>query len=216
MFNTWFKDSFILQQISTQSGISMKEIIEEIDRRERFIEEIVESGVRDQSEVAEKIFSYYNRQRDQRTNDKKKRKKEEVPVPQEEETADIIDMLKDASSSMLEDIVAQPSSEHETESYAVEDEPEVPEPEVPELRLTEPEIPEPEVPELGLTGPEVPEPELDDEPSTLNDLVKEQEIELDFATKVLWELAQDASQLVIDKKMTEDAPEVDAEEVQQG
>jgi len=32
---------------------------------------------------------------------------------------------------------------------------------------------------------------------------------------VLWELAQDASQLVIDKKMTEDAPGVDAEEVQQ-
>jgi len=209
VFNTWFKDSFILQQISTQSGMSMKEIIEEIDRRERYIEEIVESGVRDQKEVAEKILSYYNRQRDQRTNGKKKRKKEEVPAPQEEETADIIDMLKDASSSMLEDIVAQPPSEHETESHAVEDEPEVP-----ELRLTEPEAPEPEAPELGLTEPEVPEPELDDEPSTLNDLVKEQETELDFATKVLWELAQDASQLVIDKKMTKDAPEVDAEEVQ--
>ncbi|HUV53837.1 MAG TPA: type II/IV secretion system ATPase subunit [Candidatus Krumholzibacteriaceae bacterium] len=205
VFNTWFKDSFILQQISTQSGIPMKEIIEEIDRRERFIEEIVESGVRNQSEVAEKILSYYNRQRNQRTNGEKKRKKEEVPVPQEEETADIIDMLKDTSSSMLEDIVAQPSSEHETESHEVEDEPEVPEPEVPEPGLTEPEVPEP-----GLT-----EPELDDEPSPLNDLVKEQETELDFATKVLWELAQDASQLVIDKKMTEDAPGVDAEEVQQ-
>ncbi|MCK4400660.1 hypothetical protein KAV46_06700, partial [Candidatus Bathyarchaeota archaeon] len=59
------------------------------------------------------------------------------------------------------------------------------------------------------------EPELDDEPSTLNDLVKEQETELDFATKVLWELAQDANQLAIDKKMTEKASEVDAEEVQQ-
>jgi len=216
VFNTWFKDSFVLQQISTQSGMSMKEIIEEIDRRERYIEEIVESGVSNQGEVAEKILSYYNRQRDQKANGKKKAERVEAPVPQEEETADIIDMLKDASSSMLEDIVAQPSSEHETESYAVEDEPEVPEPEVPELRLTEPEIPEPEVPELGLTEPEVPEPELDDEPSTLNDLVKEQETELDFATKVLWELAQDASQLVIDKKMTEKASEVDAEEVQQG
>ncbi len=185
VFNTWFKDSFILQQISTQSGISMKEIIDEIDRRERYIEQIVESGVRNQSEVAEKILSYYNRQRDQKTNDKKKRKKEEVPIPQEEETADITDMLKDASSSMLEDIVAQPSLEQETKSHEVEDE------------------------------PELTEPELDDESSPLNDLVKEQETELDFATKVLGELAQDANQLAIDKKMTEKASGVDAEEVQQ-
>ena len=110
-------------------------------------------------------------------------------------------MLKDGSSSMLEDIVSQPSSEHEAESHEIEDEPEVP-----ELRQTEP---------VGLK-PEGLEPVLDDESSTINDLVKEQETELDFATKVLWELAKDASQLVIDKKMTEDAPEIDAEEVQQG
>ena len=200
VFNTWFKDSFILQQISTQSSMSMKDILEEIDRRESFIEEIVKSGVRNQSEVAEKILSYYNRQRDQRMNGEKKVEREDVPVPQEEDTVDIIDMLKDASSSMLKDIVAQPSLEQETESHEVEDEPEAP----------EPELTEPEVSELGLT-----EPELDDEPSTLNDLVKEQETELDFATKVLWELAQDANQLAIDKKMTEKASEVDAEEVQQ-
>ena len=220
VFNTWFKDSFVLQQISTQSGMSMKEIIDEIDRRESFIEQIVESGVRNQGEVAEKILSYYNRQRDQRTNDKKKVKREEVPVPREEETADIIDMLKDASSSMFEDIVAQPSSEQEPESHEIDEGPEVTEPEAPEPELTEPEGPElgltePELPDLRHKEPEVPEPEFDDEPSTLNDLVKEQEIELDFATKVLWELAQDASQLVIDKKMTEKASEVDAEEVQQ-
>ncbi|MCK4583323.1 hypothetical protein KAU18_08410, partial [Candidatus Bathyarchaeota archaeon] len=125
--------------------------------------------------------------------------------PQEEEAVDIIDMLKDASSSMLKDIVAQPSLEQEPESHEVEDEPKAP----------EPELTEPEVPELGLTEPGVPEPELDDEPSTLTDLVKEQETQLDFATKVLWELAQDANQLAIDKKMTEKASEVDAEEVQQ-
>ena len=201
VFNTWFKDSFILQQISAQSGMSMKEIIDEIDRRESFIEQIVESGVRNQSEVAEKILSYYNRQRDQKANGKKKAERIEAPVPQEEETADIIDMLKDASSSMLEDIVSQPSLEQEIGSHEIEEGPEVPESEV-----AEPDVPEPVILEQ----------ELDDEPSTLNDLVNEQEIELDFATKVLWELAQDASQLVIDKKNTEDASEVDAEEVQQG
>ena len=205
VFNTWFKDSFILQQIATQSSKSMKDILEEIDRRESFIEEIIKSGVRNQSEVAEKILSYYNRQRNQRLNGEKKVEREEVPIPQEEEAVDIIDMLKDASSSMLKDIVAQPSLEQEPESHEVEDEPKAP----------EPELTEPEVPELGLTEPGVPEPELDDEPSTLTDLVKEQETQLDFATKVLWELAQDANQLAIDKKMTEKASEVDAEEVQQ-
>ncbi|MCK4438707.1 Flp pilus assembly complex ATPase component TadA, partial [Candidatus Bathyarchaeota archaeon] len=110
VFNTWFKDSFILQQISTQSSMSMKDILEEIDRRESFIEEIVKSGVRNQSEVAEKILSYYNRQRNQRTNDKKKRAIEKVPIPQEEETADIIDMLKDASSSIDEEAAFSISS----------------------------------------------------------------------------------------------------------
>jgi len=219
VFNTWFKDSFILQQISTQTSMSMKDILEEIDRRESFIEQIVESGVRNQSEVAEKILSYYNRQRDQRTNGEKKVEREEVPVPQEEEAIDIIDMLKDASSSMLEDIVAYPSSEQETESLETEDGPGLPEPRLPEPGLPEPRLPEPGLPEPEVPEPEAPEqdfvePELDDEPSTLNDLVKEQETELDFATKVLWELAQDANQLVIDKKMTEKASEVDTEEVQ--
>jgi hypothetical protein len=32
---------------------------------------------------------------------------------------------------------------------------------------------------------------------------------------VLWELTKDASQLVIDKKKTKDAPEVEAEKVKQ-
>jgi flagellar protein FlaI len=258
VFNTWFKDSFILQQISTQSGISMKEIIEEIDKRERFIEEIVESGIRDQSEVAEKILSYYNKQRVLKRNAKKKEEREAIPVPQEEEAADIIDMLKYASSSMLEEIVAKPASKQEPEANEIEDkqevpetntfeqeltEPEVPETDVSEQELTEPEVPEtdvseqelsePEVPEtdvseLVLTKPKVPEawlidseasetsvePKLDDEPSALNDLVKEQEAELDFATKVLLELAQDASKLVIDKKNVKDAAEIEAEEVQ--
>jgi flagellar protein FlaI len=212
VFNTWFKDSFILQQISAQSGMSMKEIIDEIDRRESFIEQIVESGVRNQSEVAEKILSYYNRQRDQKANGKKKAERVEAHVPQEEETVDIIDMLKDASSLMLKDIVAQPSLEQEIESHEIEEGPDLLELEFDDEPSLEQEIESHEIEE----GPDLLELEFDDEPSTLIDLVDEQETELDFATKVLWELAQDASQLVIDKKITKDAPEVDAEEVQQG
>jgi len=214
VFNTWFKDSFILQQVSTQSGMSMKEIIEEIDRRERYIEEIVESGIRNQSEVAEKILYYYNRQRGQKANGEKKAEVEEAPVPQEEEATDIIDMLRDASSSMLEDLVAQPYQEQEPELSEIEEKVKAFESEPSELEPTEPEAPEEEH-----TEPEVPEQviletEHEEEPSTINDLVNEQETELDFATKVLWELAKDASQLVIDKKLTDDEQEVEAEAVQ--
>ncbi len=219
VFNTWFKDSFILQQISTQSGMSMKEIIEEIGRRERYIEEIVESGVRNQSEVAEKILYYYNRQREQKTGGVKTEEKEEdLPVLQEEDATDIIDMLKDASSSMLEDIVAQPYTEQEPEPTEIEEQVEAMEPE-PELEPVEPEVSD-EAPMNEPTEPEVAEQEvleteLKDEPSTINDLVTEQETELDFATKVLWELAKDASQLAVDKKMSDDAHEAEAEEAQQ-
>nr|NIN66945.1 hypothetical protein [Anaerolineae bacterium] len=48
----------------------------------------------------------------------------------------------------------------------------------------------------------------------INDLVDEEETELDFATKVLWELAQDASRIVIDKKIADDEHEAELEEVQ--
>ncbi|HEX9914374.1 MAG TPA: type II/IV secretion system ATPase subunit, partial [Candidatus Bathyarchaeia archaeon] len=64
VFSTWFKDSFILQQISSSSGISMEELLAELDKREQYIRDIVESGVRDQREVAEKMLFYYERQRE--------------------------------------------------------------------------------------------------------------------------------------------------------
>ena len=214
VFNTWFKDSFILQQVSTQSGMSMKEIIEEIDRRERYIEEIVESGVRNQSEVAEKILYYYNRQRDQKANGEKKTEVEEAPVPQEKEATDIIDMLRDASSSMLEDLVAQPYPEQEPDLTEIEEKVKALEPEPSELDPIEPEAPEEEHTEPESPVQVILKTEREDEPSTINDLVTEQETELDFATKVLWELAKDASQLVIDKKLTDDEQEVEAEAVQ--
>jgi hypothetical protein len=41
-------------------------IIKEIEKREKYIEDIVKSGVRDQRQIAEKILSYYNKQRNQR------------------------------------------------------------------------------------------------------------------------------------------------------
>jgi len=58
-FITVFKDSFILKQISVVSGLSMDQIDEELDRREQYLEAIIESGIKNQADVAEKILGYY-------------------------------------------------------------------------------------------------------------------------------------------------------------
>ena len=65
-FITSFKDSYILQQISQSSGRNMDQLMEELDKREKYLKEIIESGIDDQKEVAEKILSYYNTQREEK------------------------------------------------------------------------------------------------------------------------------------------------------
>jgi hypothetical protein len=76
-FVTSFKDSYILQQICQSSGKSIDEVMKELDKREKYLKEIIESGIDDQKEVAEKILSYYNTQREEREDNKRKDLKEE-------------------------------------------------------------------------------------------------------------------------------------------
>ncbi len=59
-FIPMFKDSFILQQISVTSGLSLDQLIEDLDTRERYLDAIVESGIKKQSEVADKVSGYHN------------------------------------------------------------------------------------------------------------------------------------------------------------
>ena len=59
-FITMFEDSFIIQQISITSGLSISQLIEELDTREQYLETIVESGITIQSEVADRISGYQN------------------------------------------------------------------------------------------------------------------------------------------------------------
>jgi len=65
-FDTWFEDSFLLKQIAANSGTNMETILRELDARERYLKEILNSGIRDQREVAEKILSYYAKKREQK------------------------------------------------------------------------------------------------------------------------------------------------------
>lgn len=62
-FNTHFEDSYHLRQIALNNSMAFEDVLKELDARERYLREIVESGVRGQRDVAEKILSYYSKRR---------------------------------------------------------------------------------------------------------------------------------------------------------
>jgi len=109
VFSTWFKDSFILQQISSSSGLSMEELLAELDKREQYIRDIVESGVRDQREVAERMLFYYERQREAKEEEKQVVVATAEVASVKTSSDDIIELLKDASSSFLKEIAPEES-----------------------------------------------------------------------------------------------------------
>lgn len=62
-FNTHFEDSYHLRQVAINSGMVFEDVMKELDTRESYLKEIIESQVRDQKEVAEKILSYKSKKR---------------------------------------------------------------------------------------------------------------------------------------------------------
>jgi len=76
-----FKDSYILQQISVSSGKSMDQLMEELDCREQYINDMIENGIDNQRDVAEKILSYYTNQREEKDS---AREEETIPEVIEE------------------------------------------------------------------------------------------------------------------------------------
>lgn len=66
LFKTKFEDSILLNRIAMRRGINMVELLRELKIREIFLRDLVESNIRDQSEVAEKILLYSSRRRDMR------------------------------------------------------------------------------------------------------------------------------------------------------
>lgn len=62
-FNTHFEDSYHLRQVAINSGMAFEDVMKELDTRESYLKEIIESQVRDQKEVAEKILSYKSKRR---------------------------------------------------------------------------------------------------------------------------------------------------------
>jgi flagellar protein FlaI len=69
-FRTKFEDSNILQQISISTGKSINSLLDELEKREQFLNEMIETGVENQREVAEKILGYYITERKKREEEK--------------------------------------------------------------------------------------------------------------------------------------------------
>ncbi|RLI04110.1 hypothetical protein DRO31_00115, partial [Candidatus Bathyarchaeota archaeon] len=99
-FTTMFKDSYIIQQISVSSGKTMEQLLEELDRREQYIENMFKTGVENQREVAEKILSYYQNQREERENDTNEETHEEI-IEETIESGDIDDLLENSGDEIL-------------------------------------------------------------------------------------------------------------------
>ncbi|MFH2110301.1 MAG: type II/IV secretion system ATPase subunit [Candidatus Bathyarchaeota archaeon] len=201
VFSTWFKDSFILQQISATSGRSMDELLEEIDKREQYIHNIVESGVRAQRDVAEKVLFYNERQREDKEEAKLVVKPEVQAVVNEESSKEVIELLKDASSSFLKEI----APEEESKVIAAPKEKAAPKKKTvePSLEFTHDM--------LGFLQQTFAEKDTKSHPEPEGD-----ESELDLATKVLWQIADDATKLLVKEKVPLDSlTDAEAEEVKE-
>jgi hypothetical protein len=89
-FKSNFNESYLLKNISQKNGVPLKNILKEIDKREKFINDIVKSGVKDQKLIAEKILSYYNEQRKKKDASKKKSSKKKKIADKKLDSTDYV------------------------------------------------------------------------------------------------------------------------------
>jgi len=219
VFSTWFKDSFILQQISSSSGISMEELLAELDKREQYIRDIVESGVRDQREVAEKMLFYYERQREA------KEEKQVVVATAEVASVktssdDVIELLKDASSSFLKEIAPEESKPVPNKPIQSEEKQVYTRPIQKTIQKKKKLDSEEKKPEAGLEFTHdmlgFLQQTFAEKEAKENTVKEADESDLDMATKVLWQIAEDATKLLVKESTPlKSLKNAEAEEVEQ-
>jgi hypothetical protein len=89
-FETWFEDSILLERIATSKAVAKKDILNELEARTKFLTEIVNEGVREQSKVAEKILYYYTEKReDKEGKNQKKKKKKKISKGESDEISEL-------------------------------------------------------------------------------------------------------------------------------
>jgi len=115
-FETWFEDSYLLEKIAGNSGKTKQDLLKELEARTVFLREMIKEGVRDQRDVAEKILSYYTRQREKKDGKKEKEKKKaegkEKPEKSEEESVEEGEPDEKLEEQLLERL-EQPTEEPE-------------------------------------------------------------------------------------------------------
>jgi flagellar protein FlaI len=113
-FDMWFEDSYLLKQIADNRGAALEDVLKELDTRERFLRELMQSGVRDQKEVAERILSYYSRMREEKEdtkqlksrlnrNDKEAPSRDRIQVPEGIDERPQTELETEESLEMLEE-----------------------------------------------------------------------------------------------------------------
>jgi flagellar protein FlaI len=98
------------------TGKTRKELIDELEIREKFLQELVEKGIRDQKEVAEMILEYYTDQKEEpkpHRSEKKKQRKKEGRTSIIEERKEEDDILHPLASEEI-DKQFQEIMQHET------------------------------------------------------------------------------------------------------
>ncbi len=123
-FETWFEDSYLLEKIAGNSGRTKQDLLKELEARTAFLREMIEEGVRDQRDVAEKILSYYTMQREKKEGKgekgKKKVKGKEKPDKSEEESVEG-ETEEKLDERLLEQLL-QPTEEPEEQEESNENE----------------------------------------------------------------------------------------------
>jgi flagellar protein FlaI len=116
-FDTWFENSVLLERIALVTGRSREALFEELELRRKFLQEIVETGVRDQKKVSEMILGYQHDQNEEPkpSHSKKKRQKKKKritsSVVDEKEESDV---LQPIARDDYEIILPQDIMQHET------------------------------------------------------------------------------------------------------
>jgi flagellar protein FlaI len=59
-FHTYLEKSYLLDQIATKKGLTKDDLVAEIKRREKKLDEVLKTGKRSQNDVTQAITEYYN------------------------------------------------------------------------------------------------------------------------------------------------------------
>jgi hypothetical protein len=115
-FDTWFDNSILLERIALITGKTRESLLEELEIRRKFLHDIVEKGIRDQSEVAGMILQYYSDQKEETElhHSMKGRQKKEKGGTSKEEGIEEREIPYPIASEEREIILPQDILQHET------------------------------------------------------------------------------------------------------